>query len=246
MSNPTIIFCPGAWYPPTAFDTIISKLPKYTCHTCAFPSIQKASETKSLDPDISALRSLVENETDAGRDVLVVSHSWSGLPVSSALDGLSKIEREKEGKKGGVLRIAFISAFLPTLGQSLIGAFGGTPPDWYIHNTESETLTVADPVGRFFHDVPDGEEWASKLRPHSWLTKLSPATGTAYVTIPCSYLLCEDDQAIPFEVQKGMVEQARGLGADIETESIKTSHTPWLVLPDETLNFIRRQAGEKI
>lgn len=111
---------------------------------------------------------------------------------------------------------------------------------------EAGTVTAADPVDRFFHDVPDGEEWASKLRPHSWFTKRSPATGTAYVTIPCSYLLCEDDRAIPLDAQKAMVERARGIGANIETEVIKTGHTPWLVLPDEVVNYIRRQAGEQV
>ncbi|KAJ5659417.1 hypothetical protein N7507_005868 [Penicillium longicatenatum] len=246
MSKPSIIFAPGAWYPPTAFDPLISKLTEYTCYTCAFPSVQQAASTKDLKPDIEAVRSLVQREVDAGRDVLVVSHSWSGVPVNSALDGLSKIEREQENKKGGVVRLAFISAFLAEIGESLISAFGGQAPDWHLHDVEKDTVMAADPVERFLHDVPDGEEWAKKLGPHSWFTKRSPASSAAYLTIPSSYLLCEDDKAIPLAVQQWMIERAREKGAQFETETIATGHTPWLVRTDEVATYIRRQAGEDV
>lgn len=132
MSNPTLIFCPGAWYPTSAFDPLIEKLPEYTTHTVALPSIQQATTVKDLQPDIKAIRDIVESECDAGHDVVVVSHSWSGLPVNSALDGLSKSERGGNGQKGGVVKIIFLSAFIPDVGQSLIASFGGTAPDWYI------------------------------------------------------------------------------------------------------------------
>ncbi|KAJ5564940.1 hypothetical protein N7513_001182 [Penicillium frequentans] len=246
MSKPSIVFAPGAWYPPTAFDPLISKLAGYNCYTCAFPSIQKAQTTKDLKSDIETVRLLVQQEADAGRDVLVVSHSWSGVPVNSGLDGLSKTEREREGKKGGVVRLAFISAFIPEIGESLISALGGKAPDWHLHDVETDTVTAADPVGRFFHDVPDGEEWAKKLGPHSWFTKRVPASSAAYLTIPSSYLLCEHDEAIPLAAQQWMVDRAREKGALFETETIATGHTPWLVLTDEVATYIRRQAGEDI
>ena len=134
MSKPTLIFAPGAWYPPTAFDPIIQKLDGYTCHTIAFPSIQQASSVKDLGPDIAAVRTPVQQEAEAGRDVVVISHSWSGLPVSSALEELSKAQREQEGKKGGVIRLVFVSAFVPEIGESLIGAVGGVAPDWHLHD----------------------------------------------------------------------------------------------------------------
>lgn len=135
-AKPTLIFAPGAWYPPTAFKPVIEKLNThgYTSYTVAFPSIQQTPAVEDLQADIIAVRSLVEAEANAGKDVVIVSHSWSGLPVNSALDGLSKGDREKEGKTGGVIRLVFISAFIPEVGQSLIGAFGGNPPDWYIRD----------------------------------------------------------------------------------------------------------------
>lgn len=137
MSKPALIFAPGAWYPTTVFDSLIEKLVDYDCHTVAFPSVQQPSSVQDLEPDIAAVRSLVEQAADAGQDVFVVSHSWSGLPVNSALDGLAKYERESCGKKGGVVRIIFIAAFIPALGESLVGAFGGAPPPWYVRDVSN-------------------------------------------------------------------------------------------------------------
>ncbi|RAL03033.1 alpha/beta hydrolase [Aspergillus ibericus CBS 121593] len=242
MTNPTLILAPGAWYPPTAFTPLIAKLPAYTCHPIAFPSIQQATTIHDLHPDITTICILVEQESNAGNDIVIISHSWSGLPVNSALTDLSKSARQKAGKQGGVVKLIFISAFIPDVGESLIGAFGGTPPEWYVRDESNGTVSASDPFGLFFHDVPDGKQWAETLRPHAWATKNSPATGAAYLEIPSVYLLCEEDHAIPLFVQELMVEKARAKGACIETERIKTAHSPWLVDPDQVADFVKRHA----
>ncbi|KAJ5681902.1 alpha/beta-hydrolase [Penicillium maclennaniae] len=222
MSKPTFIFAPGAWYPPTAFNPLIEKLDDYTCHTVAFPSIQQSTTVQDLQPDIDSVRTIV--------------------------NGLSKTEREKKGKKGGVVKLVFIAAFIPQIGESLISAFGGTPPPWYIRDAQVEngTVTASDPFWLFFHDVPDGQDWAATLKPHAWATKNTPATSAAYYQIPSAYLICEEDRAIPMAVQQLMVDRAQTRGATIETEKIPTSHSPWLVYPERVANYLRRQAGESV
>lgn len=111
---------------------------------------------------------------------------------------------------------------------------------------ENGTVTASDPLTLFFHDVPDGEQWATTLRPHAIATKNSPSTSAAYLFIPTYYLLCEEDRAIPLAVQQVMVDRARRKGAEIETEKISTGHTPWLAAPDKFVAYIRRQAGEEL
>ncbi|KAJ5929383.1 hypothetical protein N7454_007231 [Penicillium verhagenii] len=239
-SNPTLIFCPGAWYPTTAFEPLVAHFPNHSTYTVAFPSIQQAASVQDLQPDIDALRTLVEQEANAGKDVVVISHSWSGLPVNSALDGLSKTERQAAGETGGVAKLIFISAFIPEVGESLIGAFGGVPPDWYDRDEANGTVSAVDPYSLFFHDVPDGKQWAQTLRPHAWATKNSPATSAAYTRIPSVYLQCENDRAIPLFVQQLMVEKARGKGAQMTMETIATGHSPWLVDPTPVADFVQR------
>ncbi|EED18712.1 conserved hypothetical protein [Talaromyces stipitatus ATCC 10500] len=241
MSKPTLIFCPGAWSPPTAFNPLIEKLPEYTSQTIAFPSVHQATTIKDLKPDIEALRNVVQSECDQGHEVAIISHSWSGLPVSSALDESSRTERQKIGTKGGVVKLIYISAFIPEIGQSLLQTQGGVPPDWYIRDEMNNTVLSSDPYTLFFHDVPNGQEWAQTLRPHAWASMNSPTTSASYLEIPCAYLLCENDRAIPLSVQEAMVERARSKGAVITTEKVKTGHTPWLVVPDEVAAFVNRQ-----
>lgn len=96
----------------------------------------------------------------------------------------------------------------------------------------------------FFHDVVDGAEWVQLLKPHSWATQNAPATGAAYMNIPSAYLLTEEDRATPVPVQQVLVERARRKGAQIETETIKTGHTPWLAMPDQVVAYIKKHAGE--
>jgi len=133
MSKPSLIFLPGAWHSPEIYDTIIAKLNAYGYKSTALPLqavIQKPA-VNDLQPDIDALRTAVLKEADAGNDVMVVGHSWGGLIVCGGLEELSKTERSKEGKKGGVVKLAFLAAFVPPENVSLIQAFGGNPPPWY-------------------------------------------------------------------------------------------------------------------
>ncbi|KAL2826800.1 alpha/beta-hydrolase [Aspergillus cavernicola] len=238
--KPTLIFAPGAWYPPTAFNPVIALLNThgYTSHTVAFPSIQQATTVTDLSDDIAAVRALIEPEVQAGRDVVLIVHSWAGLPVNSALEGL---EKSKSSGGGGVVKIIFISAFLPEIGQSLVAAFGGEPAEWYVMDNKTKTVSPSTPYELFFHDVPDGHDWAATLRPHAWASNITPATGAAYLSIPSSYLYCEEDRAIPLFVQELMVEKARGMGAVISTETVGTGHTPWLVDGEFVAGFIRRE-----
>ena len=46
------------------------------------------------------------------QDVIVVMHSYSGIPGSQALEGLDKKSCEAKGLKGGVVRLVYIMSFI--------------------------------------------------------------------------------------------------------------------------------------
>ena len=132
-TKPVLIFTPGAWHTVEFFSEAFSKLEPlgYRCVGHSLLAVGHEPAVKDLQPDIDATHKLVSDEADAGNDVVMVPHSWSGIVVSASLDGLGKVERQKEGKKGGVIRIAYMSAFIPPEGVSLIDALGGVIPEWY-------------------------------------------------------------------------------------------------------------------
>ena len=53
-------------------------------------------------------------------------HSGGSVCGSEALRGLSKIERTKEGKKGGVVRVVYIGILLPEAGTTMTQTFYAT------------------------------------------------------------------------------------------------------------------------
>ncbi|MBE7181472.1 MAG: hypothetical protein INR71_09735 [Terriglobus roseus] len=69
--------------------------------------------------DAAYIHSELEKLADSGYDVLVNAHSYGGIPTSEALRGLSKAEREKAGKAGGVVRISYTAALTPPVGKGL-------------------------------------------------------------------------------------------------------------------------------
>jgi hypothetical protein len=118
-------------------------------------------------------------KADEGHDIVVVGHSWSGIIV-----------RAKEGKKSGVIHLAFVCTFVPPEHTSLVQAFGGQEPEWYDvkvceyssapHGHKRYVFGCVDrikdpwvmPTGSediFYNNLPpsDAAYWVSQLRPHS-------------------------------------------------------------------------------
>ncbi|KAK0126311.1 hypothetical protein ONS95_007920 [Cadophora gregata] len=269
MSKPTIVFCHGAWHSPSFFDKVISILEPqgYKCATFSFPGTGNVPAVKSLDEDIAAVRSVVLKEIDAGSDVIVSAHSWGGVPACSALDGLSKAERQRDGKPGGVTKLAFVTSFILPEETSISDVLGGPLPVWvpdavriYLHvfsataiadqNSQDGNLKFPDEVNKdvFYHDLPSAEadEWVSKLRVQSLATFMTKTKSAAWKKIPTSYLMCENDKPLPLELQESMIATVRKEGGEIETERLSVSHGPHLVMPEKVAGFLRRAAGENL
>ena len=132
MSKPTIVFIPGAWHTPEPFKVIIAKLSilGYKCIPLSLQAAGHEPAVLDLQPDIDIVHRTVQDEVDQGHLVVVVAHSWGGIIAGGALDGLSKTEREKSGRKGGVVKLAYMCAFIPPEGVSLATALGGADPEW--------------------------------------------------------------------------------------------------------------------
>lgn len=99
--------------------------------TVDLPAVDSNPPVATFDEDIAVVRNAVLKELDAGHDVVVNAHSWGAVPTNSALDGLSKLEREKEGKSNSVVKLTFVAAFVLPAGVTLEEACGG-PVDWWI------------------------------------------------------------------------------------------------------------------
>lgn len=50
--------------------------------------------------------------------MILISHSYGGIPTTESTKGASKIERESQGKKGGIVHIGYMTSIVPAVGES--------------------------------------------------------------------------------------------------------------------------------
>ena len=132
--KPTIVFVPGAHHGPEHFSPIISLLEQqsYPSVAVSLLSIGIEAETASLSEDVFAIREVLARLVEAEKkDVVLVIHSYGGVPGCQTIRGLDKETRVAEGKEGGIIHCVFLAALLVPKGETLVGAVGGGGlPPW--------------------------------------------------------------------------------------------------------------------
>ncbi|KAL6705374.1 hypothetical protein ACN47E_007023 [Coniothyrium glycines] len=248
MAKPQIVMIPGAWHKPEEYcDKITALLSTagYTVHARQMPAVGTPNPPRNLSADIAFAQDLVDEAIgEAGNDVVVIVHSWGGIIGGSALSGYGKETRAAQGKKGGVTALGYMTAFLLPEGMSLLDAAGNKHSPWS-RLDEENNLIYAQVPEIFYNDLPEDEQkyWFDRLQSHNLSGFTTPCTAASWKELPTSYLVCEDDLAIPVSAQDGMIQGARDAGVEVDVTRIKAGHSPFLSKPEETVNWIRKVAA---
>lgn len=130
MKRPTIVLVPGAWHVPACFDILRERLSKagYESEAVRTPSIGAEPPTTVLSDDVAATKAVVSRLCDEGREVILLGHSYGGIVVSGASEGLGLAQRRKAGLPGGILAVIYLTAFVTPKGQSVEGMLERTYP----------------------------------------------------------------------------------------------------------------------
>lgn len=128
--KPTLVFIPGAWHPPAVFEKVITLLKGlgYPCMALHLPSVGGKLTTTMTD-DTAHIQKAITPLVEEGKDVVLITHSYSGIPGTESVKGLAKKDRQAAGQQGGVIAMVYLTAFLILPGQSL-ASFLGCMPDW--------------------------------------------------------------------------------------------------------------------
>ena len=118
--KPTFVLVPGNFLPPTYYTDVAKVLESHSFPTQLVTLISTGSKEPltSNEPDIAAIRKSVEDLTSAGKEVIVVIHSYAGVPGCEAVKGLGKQERSGVGKSGGVVKLVYVTAWMLQEGES--------------------------------------------------------------------------------------------------------------------------------
>ncbi|OAG00818.1 alpha/beta-hydrolase [Paraphaeosphaeria sporulosa] len=243
-SKPTILFVPGAWHLPSCYDLVSAPLSAagYSTVSVALPS-NSHNPVPSFEPDISAIRAALAPLVEAGKDVVVVAHSYGSVPANEAIKGLTRREREARGEQGGVVHYVFLSAFITPVGVSLMDALQNKDLPWFIVQEDKTLVRPDNPREIFYGDLSDDEakKWEERLVPFSYQCYFGKTEFAAYREVESTFVFCTEDRAIPIQVQEGMVaaaEQQRAKFGRVVLEG--SSHSPMLSRPGEVVEVIKR------
>ena len=123
----------GAYSSPELFGPIKTKLEalSYDVVTVQLPTSDRISADKTVNDDVEAIRSAIIPYIDGGKEVVIATHSYGGIPGCASTEGLSVKERAAQGKRGGFRAILFMAAFaLPKAGVTCNDSFGKEVPEW--------------------------------------------------------------------------------------------------------------------
>ncbi|KAK3709515.1 hypothetical protein LTR37_010888 [Vermiconidia calcicola] len=253
--KPTILIIPGAFGLPEWYDSIVKPVAAhgYSVQAIKLPSV---AYTKELVPgegpaptmydDAAFIAAEVSKLAGEGQDIMLLAHSYGGVPTTQSTKGLSKDERQQEGKQGGIVRLTYLTSLVPALGQSASSVLAGAPPEqtldfnidesgWMTHSDLPNSARIC------FSDLPqaEGEAWMQKFTRHSALSFPSELTHAGYKDIPVSYLICTEDLCIPVEVQREEVAMMeRESGRKVDVTEIKADHIPIAGKPEMVVAWI--------
>lgn len=149
---PTIVFTPGAWHGTWAFDTVRDSLEVlgYPTEAVALPSVGNTNASVGVAEDAAALAAELATLTDAGKDVVIVCHSYGGVVASTAVEGYGYADRSAAGLDGGVIMLVYMTAFAAPAQTSLLDALGGEYLWWMTPDSTVCSLPIVFPLRMCF------------------------------------------------------------------------------------------------
>ncbi|KAI8966341.1 alpha/beta-hydrolase [Daldinia sp. FL1419] len=254
MSKPTILIVGGSFAPPSVYDNIVDAITAkgYDIRALHYPSIglrdgPKTEKLPTMYDDAAFVAKEVSKLADEGKDVLLVAHSYGGVPATESTKGLTKKERQSQGKGGGITRLAYMTSLVPPVGGSSRGLLSEIPSEnriefkideqgWmdYVDLPAAAALIVSD-----LPDAKEREAIVGKFQTHSSASFATELTHAGYKDVPVSYLFCEADAVLPLKYQKDWIDLIeKESGNKVDVTSLQVGHCPSYTKPQETIDWI--------
>lgn len=139
----SIILIPGSFAPPTIFSALARKLAACGINPVVIdlPSIGRriGEPPATMQDDADKITSVASELLDEGQEIIIMAHSYGGIPATQSLENLSPAARHRLGKAGGVNKVVYLSAVVAPVGKSNWDLFGDNLPP-FVHVQVSSSL----------------------------------------------------------------------------------------------------------
>lgn len=219
-----VVLVHGAWHGPWCWDGVVAELRRLGVQATAVEL-----PFGGLHADAAAARSAIEA---AGPGSVVVGHSYGGRVISHAAAGLPT-----------VARLVYLAAFLTEPDADTLALISAKLAASLVVDERGITVDPARAAEVFYGDAdPDtAAAMIARLRPMPLAAVEPPEpagsagpvwTEPAWRSIPATYVVCTNDQAIPVDAQRKMAARAE------EVVEWPTDHSPFVTRPEAVAALI--------
>ena len=240
-AKPVIVLEHGAWADASSWDGVISRLTRAGYTVYAPPS-----PLRGVSSDAAYLRDfLTQNPALAGRQVVLVGHSYGGAVITNAAVG-----------DPAVKALVYVDAFIPVKGQSVAGLLGTVPGSCIGGNLATTFLPVAYPgapsgsadlylqpqefPGCFASGLPASEAaaLAATQRPLAQAAVTEASGKPAWKTVPSWAVVGTSDKVIP---PAELLAMAKHAGAHVT--KVNAGHLSLISAPGAVATVVMRAAA---
>lgn len=228
----SILIVPGSFLAPPAYEPLVQQLRSQGHQAQAIPLLSANNATIHPPPTTAddaahihhAILSILDAPTSP-KNVVLVLHSYSGVPGTSALAGLSQPARTALGKPTAVTGIVYLAAYILPLGvgnRAFNNASDQPPEEPFRSGVPGGYMPAVDPAFApyIFNDIESEEEREMWLR--TAFTRQSSAsfdggvTYEAWKDVPCVSVIAGEDVIVPTRHQEKMFAEAVAAGGKVE------------------------------
>jgi len=181
-----------------------------------------------LEGDTTAVRAVLDRLEGPA---VLCGHSYGGAVITGA------------GEHPVVRHLIYLAAFLLDETETLVSFAGDAEGSALLRalriaDDGSTTIDAADAVEAFYHDCPAADAHAAVARLRAWPLGSGTTTPTAHgwKTRPATYAVCDDDRAVPVEMQDVMAARAA------RVVRWPSSHSPFYSRPADVAELLIRVA----
>ncbi|KAM0226655.1 hypothetical protein ACHAP5_012361 [Fusarium lateritium] len=227
-TKPIIVLVHGAWQTAAQWQLLAEGLT-----TNGFTVLKPQGSSSGTDvtairgktylDDVAVIHTTIKPHLAAGREIIIVCHSYGGIPASAAAEGHQIHERQKLGLSGGIKHIVYLAAFaFPARELSLLMALGGEYAPFMSNKGDFIALGEGAKDALYNDTEPElADQLLAAGICQSTASFETPQTfAAADVGVPKTYVLAENDHALPVEAQEGMIKAL----SDVSVIRVQAGH----------------------